>query len=338
MTPKQFTALAIAAALCLAAAVFSYASSVTWSSGTAQGAALFASMRTDPPPDIARVEIEQGDKKLALTRKGNDWVLLDGFPAMRERVRALLLGIAEADLVEPKTRQPERYALLGLEDPKRPDAASRLVRLYDAKQHKVAELIVGKRRANAFGTNRTGTYVRLPGEAQTWLADTAMEGGVGLRDWIDTLLVVSARPQVNSISLRAPGKDPIDIARGESGDLMVKDLPAGMKLKYTNSLDDIAEAVANYSFDDVRKAQPAADDKVSIAVLKLASGAEVTVRMRQDGEFAWASFAAKGDSAEAKSQADALQARVEGWEFRVPESKMSAIFRSREDLLEKIGS
>ncbi len=77
------------------------------------------------------------------------------YPARAEVVRGLLVKMAEADLVEPKTNVKDRFALLELEDPAGKDAKSRLVRLLDAKGAVITEVIVGKKRVDAFGANRS---------------------------------------------------------------------------------------------------------------------------------------------------------------------------------------
>jgi hypothetical protein len=339
MTPKHFTALGIVAALCLSAAIGSYATSISWSSGTAVGAPLFENMRKTPP-EIARIEIEQGGNKLTLERSGKDWLLneRDRFPAKTEKVRTLLQSMAEADLVEKKTRKADRYALLGLDDPKNSGAKSRLVRLFDAQGKSLAQAIVGSRRIDAFGSGKGGTYVRLPGEQQSWLTDTVIEAGTELRDWVDPQIVLAGLPQIKNVSLNSPGKEKVEIERGSDRAHVLRDIPEGMKIRYVNSIDDMLDAVASYQFDDVRRRTlSAAPDKVSTAVINLDSGVEVTVSMeRQDGS-AWVSFDAKGEG-DAKAAADALMARVKDWEFRVPASKIGAVFKSRDELLEKIAS
>jgi hypothetical protein len=340
MTAKQFTTLAIVAVVCAAAAIGSYVNSITWSSASARGAALFDNVRRNPP-EIARIEVEQGATKATLERKGKDWVMKerDSFPADPEKVRALLQGMADAELVEPKTRKADRYALLALEDPKGKDAQSRLVRLVDAQGKTAAEAIVGNRRADAFGAGKGGTYVRRPGEEQTWLVNAEIEAGTTLREWINPQLVLGANPQVRSLSLTAPGQERIDIERNEQGAHTLKDIPQGMKIKYVNMIDDMIDAATSFSFEDVRRPQSsAAQDKVHSAVLKLDSGAELTLRLVRNDGVAWLSIAVNSAGAKDKAAMEALAARVKGWEFQVPGSKVESIFKSRDELLEKIAS
>ncbi len=249
MTPKQFLALSAAAAVSLVVAVGVYSSSVPWSHATQSGAPLFATLR-GPPPHIARIEIKQGGNTLTLVRDGSDWRLKEheSFPATQEKVRAFLVSLSDAELVEPKTRMKDRYALLGLEDPGQ-ERSSRLVKLIDDKGQTVAEAVIGQLRRDAFGSGKTGTYVRRPGEAQTWLVNTQIDGGVALRDWVKPKLFEVRPSEVKHLMVKSPGKEDLDIALSADGsEHLLKDIPEGMKIKYVNAIDDIAQAASSYRF------------------------------------------------------------------------------------------
>ena len=59
---------------------------------------------------------------------------------------------------------------------RRPRTPSRAcVRLLDDKGGVIAEAIVGKKRFDAFGASKSGTYVRKPGDAQTWLSNADID-------------------------------------------------------------------------------------------------------------------------------------------------------------------
>ncbi len=340
MTPKQFLALAAAAAVSLVAAITIYSSAVPWTRATPKGVPLFKSLR-DAPPQIARIEIEQGGAKLTLEHKGKDWLLKEhqSFPATPEKVRAFLASLSDAELVESKTRKKDRYALLGLEDPSGKGAGSRLVRLIDNKGHTVAEAVVGKQRRDAFGSGKGGTYVRRPGEAQTWLVNAEINGGVALRDWVKPRLFKARPRDVKSITVKSPGEGDVNIVLTADGnDHKLKDIPEGMKVKYANSIDDIAQAASSFEFDDVHKIDKApSGDKVSTVALQLANGLKCNFAIRRDGGVAWVTLDASGEGA-AKKEADELMARAKGWEFRIPKSKADAILKTRKELLEKASS
>ena len=118
MTPRNFVYLAIAAALSVLFAVVSFASNNQWSTGRAAGAKLLPTLVSDAS-QIATIEDRQGDNTMVLERAGGSWGLKNrgNYAADPSKVRTLLVGLAEADLIESKTRRPDRYAALELEDP-----------------------------------------------------------------------------------------------------------------------------------------------------------------------------------------------------------------------------
>ena len=73
---------------------------------------------------------------------------------MPDKVRALVVALADMRLIEAKTSMPERYARLEVEDPEPEDAKSRLVRVESADGTVLAEVILGKRRHRLTGTSR----------------------------------------------------------------------------------------------------------------------------------------------------------------------------------------
>ena len=96
-------------------------------------------------------------------------------------MRTLLVGLAEADLIESKTRRSDRYGVLELEDPADKSAKSRLVRLLGAKGNVIGEVVIGKKRQELLGTGKAGTYVRKPGDPQTWLANAELDASASAR-------------------------------------------------------------------------------------------------------------------------------------------------------------
>lgn len=340
MSPRAFLGLAVAAAISVAAAAIVYTSSTNWSSITPKGVALLPALR-DGKPNVAAIEISEGDKKLTLENRGQDWVLKerDGYPAKSDKVRILLRSLADADLVEPKTRNKDRYALLGLEDPSDKDAKSKLVRLIDDKGNTIAGVIVGNSRADAFGTGKDGSYVRKPDDPQTWLVNTEIDAGAEVVDWVGTSLFGAGQDQVKHLDVTVPGEEVMHIQPStDSKHFILANMPDGMKLKYDNALDDIVEAATDISFDDVKKSPtPPGGDQVGTAVLELNNGLKVSFTIQPDQDGAWVTAEASGDG-DAKKIADQLNANAKGWAFRIPLSKANAILQRRETFLEKVSS
>lgn len=333
MTSKQFVALAAAAALSLIVAIIVYSSSTPFTRSAPENAALFDTLRHNPP------QIAQGNSGLILERKGEDWLIKehDLFPAARDKVRAFLISLSDADLVEAKTRVADRYALLSLEDPKDKNANSRLVKLIGDSGSVIVEVIVGKQRTNAFGSGKGGTYVRKPGDEQTWLVSTEISVGTGLRDWTKPRVFETRKIDIRNLSIKAPGEENVDIKLADNGvEHLLQDIPEGKKIKFVNSIDDIAPAASSYDFDNVRPLKDTPDPaKASTITLEQNNGLKVVFTIQREDGVAWLSMAASGEG-DAKKAADALNARTKGWEFQIPNSKVEAIFKRKPDLLEDI--
>ena len=120
--------------------------------------------------------------------------------------------------------------------------------------------------------------------------------------------------------------------------IYLEELGIPYELKYVNIVDEIVRAARMIDFSDVRKLRTPSDgEKVSTVVVELAGGLKATYRIRQEDDAAWLSLEASGEGETAKV-AEALNARAEGWEFRVPQSRVDEILKRREDLIEKVSS
>ena len=353
MTPRNFVYLAIAAALSVLFAVVSFASNNQWSTGKAAGDKLFPSLVRDAS-QIAAVEVRQGDNAVVLERAGGGWGLKNrgSYPADPSKVRTLLVGLAEADLVESKTRRLDRYAALELEDPADKSAKSRIVRLLGAKGNVIGEVVIGKKRLDLLGTGKSGTYVRKPGDPQTWLADAELDAPVAVKDWVKTSVYTADAAKISRIAIEIPGEEALRIAREAAPAKDAKDAreppadpaaaklqfagfpPAGRKLKDASAADGIARALASIDIEDVRKLDaPPAGAGSSTVRIEMADGPTTTLRLRRDGDAHWVAIAATGEG-EAKKAADEINQRTQGWEFKLPASKADLILKKRADLLE----
>jgi Domain of unknown function (DUF4340) len=351
MTPKHFVYLAVAAALSVLFAVVSYASNNRWSTSRVDGVKLLPSLVTEAP-QIGAIEVRQGETTVTLEKTAAGWGVKErgGYPVETAKVRALLVGLAETELVEGKTRRPDRYAALELEDPADKGAKSRLVRLIGAKGSPVAEVVLGKKRYDALGVGKSVTYVRKPGDPQTWLTNAELEAPTAVKDWIATSVLSLDSSKIARISVEIPGEEALKIERESAAANDAKDgmhavdtpsklrfagFPAaGKKLKDASAADGIARAVSSIDMEDMRKLDAAPSGAgVSVVKIESANGPATTLRLRKDGDATWLSVAATGEG-EAKKAADDIAKRTQGWEFKVPGWKADAILKKRADLLD----
>ena len=139
--PQHFVALGAATVVALVVAAVLHASSNQRSPGAVEGRAVLPELSRQANA-IAAIELTKGGTKLTFERAGEQWKLKErgGYPVQGDKVRALVVQLTEAKLVEPKTAAKDRWALLELEDPAGKDARSSLVRLLDAQGKPIAEV------------------------------------------------------------------------------------------------------------------------------------------------------------------------------------------------------
>jgi hypothetical protein len=357
MKPETFVYLAIAAALSVLFAVVSYASNNQWSQVRVSGEKLLPALSTDASK-IASIELRQGDSVMTLEKTGANWGLKDrdGYPVDFAKLRALLVSLVEAEVTEPKTKRPDRYAALELEDPAGKDAKSKLVRLKDSKGATIGEVVIGKQRLEALGTGKAGTYVRKPGDPQTWLANTELHASLTTKDWMKTNILSLDSTRISRLSIEIPGEEVLKVERetpppakntkdkdgkeaketpAEPGKLrFVTFPPDGKKLKDAGAAEAIARAVATIDMEDVRKlASPPTGAGVSAVKIELADGLKTTLTLRKDGDVHWMSVTATAEG-EAKKVADEIAGRTKGWEYKLPAAKAESILKKRSELLE----
>jgi hypothetical protein len=225
-----------------------------------------------------------------------------------------------------------------------------------------------------YGSGKTGgTYVRRPGNPQTWLANMELDAPVATKDWVKTAVLALDAARINRVNIEIPGEPALKIERPQPaaakdtkadakaeakdakadaktdtkapapaapGKLAFVGFPAdGKKLKDASAAETLARAVASIDLEDVRKLPaPPAGTTVSLVTIESADGMTTTLRLRKEGDAHWLSVAATGGDGDAKKAAEEIATRTEGWEFKIPSSKAEAILKKRADLIEASGS
>jgi hypothetical protein len=302
MTPKSFVNLAAVAVVSALLAIVAFASSNPWSSGRATGERLMPTL-ADTIRSVTGLEVRQGDEAAVLERSPDGrWSLKSrgGYPVDIAKVRALLVGLGQAELMEPKTSKADRYAALELEDPAQKGAKSHLVRLMGADGKAISEVVLGKRRFAGYGTNQPGgTYVRRPGDPQTWLANVELDAPVAAKDWVKAAVLSLDSGKINRVSIEIPGEQPLRIERPAPGPAKDAKQDAKADAKTAAKADAKVEVKAGAKSD--AKADAKADAKTD--VMKLHQMAEPTPTPAKP---AFVGFPTEGKKLKDASAAEAL--------------------------------
>jgi hypothetical protein len=99
------------------------------------------------------------------------------YPADWARLRKLLFGLAQAQVIELKTSNPDYYDRLGLKDVSDPSSTAVLVEIGEGDSP--TRVLLG-----SIAQGREGQYVRIPDDGQALLIDRSVEASNQAADWL----------------------------------------------------------------------------------------------------------------------------------------------------------
>lgn len=240
---------------------------------------------------VAAVAVTRGDAAWTARRDGEGgWQMAEfgDYPAVAGAVDRLLAELAAVNRLGPRTAQPQRYALLGLDDPG-PGSEAIGVRLLDAAGEPLADLVLGDLQRTGTWVGAPGRYVRT-GDGQTWLTD----GGVVLPespvDWLAQPLATVAAARIARLELTEAGEPPLIWHRPRPGADFVldTDAPADRLVAATLDPERLAALLADLH---ITAARPVADlaDTEPLGTLELESfdGLGVTATVHGSAARPW---------------------------------------------------
>jgi hypothetical protein len=297
MTPKVFLILAAITVVTTVGAVFAVLNQPAPTTLQFIDEPAFPDLRVNPDA-VAKVTLTTPDGTITLVREtGDRWAALEryGYPVDPQRVRALVVALADMRLIERKTAQPERYDRLEVEGPEAEGAKSRLVRLEAADGAVLAEAIIGKQRSRLTGTEPTGTYLRRPGEPESWLASGGVEIGAAVTDWLDDQIVDLNGRSVARLTIQPAGEPSYTLERAEPGsDLRLADLAEGEAVKEDADFARLTGALSDVRLEDVKpRDQVSWPAESNLAEIRTFDGLEMTVRLAKIEDQYWATFDAR---------------------------------------------
>lgn len=370
MNPKTLLGIAIAAVLAVAAAIaIDHARSPT-REGAATAQPLVPGLR-DHLNDLSRVVLASGGATFAtLSREADGWHLAEkgGYRADTGKLREFLIKLADANLIEAKTANPQRYADLGVEDAG-PSAKGVQIELDGMAEPQ--HLIVG-----IIAAQGGGTFVRRAGETQSWLAKGQLVPERNPAEWLARELVDIPSSRVARVSIVRDGHV-LRVERSSAGQVnfALLDVPKGREVASEFVANALASVPAGLRFDDVLPAAQAEPPAGAIkATYATFDGIVVDVTAwTQDGrhlarigatfdraqaerhvaaeqaahkidEAGKEADAAKDDPAKERDErlaalereATDLAARAAGWTYVLPAYKYANLDKSLDDLLKPV--
>ena len=248
----------------------------------------------------------------------------DDYPADIAKVRAVLLAMADARIVESKTANPDLHGRLGLTSPDKDGSKAVLVSVTGADAR--FDILFG----NAAQTSYR--YARLPGQPQTWLVDQNPDIPESAGEWLLTDLLDIDQSRIRQVTITHVDGETIHLGKesADETDFVVSNIPEGRELSYSTVANGIAGALSKLSLEDIRR-----DHEMDGAVtteFETFDGLTVTVRTLKNDDEAWIAISA-GNVGDANEELESINDRVVGWQFRIAEYKASLLTRNWEDIL-----
>jgi len=342
MSLRGFLILLTITAITVAAAVFVIAERDT-ALGGASRAPMFPGLM-DRLEEVATIKVTRADGEATIERKAKAWVVKEAssYPADMEKVREVLIGLAQLETLEPKTKRADRYAKLEVEDPTGKDAKSARVTLTDANGGTLADLIVGKTKFSLEGID--SLYVRRPGADRAWLARGRVEPAHGRLGWVDPSFLSIDRERIRKATLKRPGSTPLVVFKSKAGDedFKLAGMPPGTELKDEFGVSDIARVLQGLTFDDVR---PAAEVPVDQGgepdgVYETFDGLIFDLWLTEFDGKTWLAGRAKAGtdpapSDEVKKEIEAINTLLATWRYALSEYELKNLKKTMADLVTK---
>lgn len=307
--------------------------------------------------DINHLSIQHyGESEVNIKRMGDYWAVVEkgGYRADMGLLGDALLGLAQLELIEAKTRNPENYVKLGVADLSIDDSEATRIRLWNSDVELLADILIGKT------ANNGGIYVRKSTDEQSWLTASRVSFSSKAAAWLDKELLNIEMKRIQHIEMKSEDGSTYKLSRSNSAqtDFALESLPQGKRLKQ-NQVQRVAAALSSLSLSDVLPDEEvsSSDSAWRHTIFKTFDGLVVEARTKEldekhhlklnigfDARRAEQQGQAKAKSEEVVGQsvvesdveheASQLEVRFKNWTYIIPSYKASALSLSYEELVD----
>jgi len=359
MTKKSFAALCAATAIAVALAVVAILGQPRLETAEQHGTPVFPTLVTDVDR-LKTVVVRHSGEAISLDWDAKSWRYRErgNYPADSEKVTALIVQLARMTKVEGKTKLPDRYARLDVEDPIGKGGNAQQVVLIDVNGKEIANLIVGKQQ-RALGGKEGATYIRIAGDPQVWLASGEVTVPASPAEWLRKDIADINEGMIMRVTVTHPNGDKVVVSKESpmGGAFAVENLPKGAQASGTFIAGDYGQILSNLALEDVA---PVADvafpkDKTTTAVVEGFDGFQVTLDLVEINNETWAKIRAAASTDSKPRQLETkpglptpidlrpdwsrlmgeINARTEGWAFQLPASQVAPLKHRMADIIKK---
>jgi len=302
------------------------------------------------PADIDSIVLGAGDDEVTLKRRSGHFVIVnkDNYPAETKQINDLITNCLDIQTSQFVTDKAENHEALGLAEK---DARS-VVKFLKPDSSLLTGVIVGKTKETG-----QGNYVRLTTSDKVYVAPEVPWIRSGAMDYIDQKLIVANRDDIESVTVTASDGHYSLKRKEDSQDVVLENIPAGKKLKDSDS-KSVFDALTDIRFTDVKKKSAASGEPTFDRqyVCRLADSTVYTLKIAQKDDKTYVTCQAEftdttpvtikkeGESEEelkkkeakllARDKANEFTARHQDWIYEIADWKANNLTKKLSDLLE----
>ena len=262
----------------------------------------------------------------------------DNYPADLGTLRQVLLALAEAEVIENTTSQPENFVRLGVEDVSTPGATGLRIEL-DGLDGQV-NLILGN------ASSGDTSFARQADNPQSWRISKAPDLGKTTLEWLDRTIADIPASDIVSMTISHSDGESVVIAKTENGYELTNN-PADKALRYPDILNSVVSALEQLQFDVViaRDELEKGDAKpIATITANTIDGLSAGIVVTSMDDATWInltySSAEPGDPTATAApdalaaESESLNAKVADWAYQIPSFKADWLLKRQTDLLE----
>ncbi|HTQ33901.1 MAG TPA: DUF4340 domain-containing protein [Stellaceae bacterium] len=289
---------------------------------------------------VAFLRVSRGTVTVNLKQIDKNWVVVEkgNYPAGANRIRKLLLQLAELELIEPKTDRPELLARLDLDDPA--NGKSTEITAQDRNGTTVGQVIIGRSRPSEIAKGEAGVYIRRAGSDQAWLARGAFELGGDALSWLDRRIIDIPPGRLASVVLTPADGGTVTLSRVSADQpFSIDKPPLNANPKPDDALAAPTGALDGLLLMDVRPAStaPTMPKDGTTASFITFGGLVIGLRLTPPEAGDWLAIEVTGFG-KGEAEARALNAKLSPWRFAIPAARAKLLRTTLSDLLLPRGS
>lgn len=352
MKSNGFRNLLVITVLLAVAAVWAWTDHASSDAPPGAGEKVLPGM-TEALNDIDRVVAIGSHGTITLAKQGGEWFIEEwgGFPAKFETVKAAVVGAEGLVIDAPKTKRPDLWNDLGVEDP---GAGRDSIRLkFSTGGEAVGDLIVGRMKG------RDAVYVRRTGEDQAWLARGRLSPPRLPTAWVDAEILSIPPERIQRVVIQHADGERLTVKRTGDGPnaWQLREMDLGYELRSPGLLSSVASALSRMSLEAAMPAVAvdAALPEWTSTRYETNDGVAITVRTAEVDGRTVARFSAEalppkatdveGPAPDGAASADrtpqeiamevaALNAQAGTWTYVLPAWKVQSLVKRMDDLVQ----